>query len=200
MQAGRVVFVDAEREALEDLFQHATHEIVRQREGRVSLLEGCRLEETAVEIRNRTERVCVVAAFVPCRVETTEKQRQQDRREKAAIAGRCGVEAVDEKASFAVEPALFLNEIEEKDSRQKEQCFGVARIAGLAGAAVAQESGDLAHRVAKADEELARQRFPIEGAIENPWQLAARTATEREEIEPIDGARPGVCEIELEPA
>ena len=103
--------------------------------------------------------------------------------------------SVDEESPLAVEPAFLLDEVEEEQPREEQQRLTVGGFLRLPGQD-AHRFRHVADRAAEAFEELARQRFAVEGAVED----ARRIAAAGEEVETIERVRGGMIEIDVEPA
>src|SRR5579884_621808 len=106
------------------------------------------------------------------------------------------VQTIDEKASLAVQPAFLLDEIEGEQSREDQQRFGGGCVGALARELRAQRRVDIAYGIAKAFEELPRQRFAIEGPIEQARVIGA--GVRGEEVEAIDRVHRWMSQVDIE--
>src|SRR5207249_3842307 len=99
-------------------------------------------------------------------VEASEEEWRQHRSVELVIALKCSLESIDQKAPLAVQPALLLDEIEKEEPRQNQQGLSLHGVAGFSRELRMQRGPDFPNGASKTLEELARERFAIESAIE----------------------------------
>src|ERR1051326_5077023 len=90
----------------------------------MSPLEGRRLEQSAVEVRDAPESPRTGIALAKGRVQATEEERGEDVREEVAL-----LQSIEEEPPLAVQPPLFLHERQKQQPRQDQQRLGVTRSA-----------------------------------------------------------------------
>ena len=109
---------------------------VRQRYFALALERG-RLEQSTVEVGDVAVLVRRGGALAAFGVEAAEEERREHGRVEVAAVPQRRVEAIDDEAPLAGQPAFLLDEVEEEETREDEQrLLRVAERAGqLAGGA-----------------------------------------------------------------
>ena len=193
----RVAFIDAEGKSFKHGLDDALHERIRQMNVRMPVFERRRLEQAAVEIWDVAEEAGREVAIANRRVEATE----EEGREHGAVEGmstlNSGVETIDQKAALVVQPSLLLDEVEKEKSREDEQGLRRGCFRRFSRELPAKCLIDFADRAAEPFEELPRQGFAVERAIEEPRMIAC--SGRRQQIETIERVRRWILQVDVQP-